>query len=91
MSQIAALSGQGFQSTHPRGVRRGADLPGPGMVGRFNPRTREGCDTSISRIRARLMVSIHAPARGATYMVLPAAEVPEVSIHAPARGATANS
>ena len=102
----------GFQSTHPRGVRRwqlcwpcagervsihaparGATsaypdfLPGSPLVsihapargatprgrhrksyqGRFNPRTREGCDWGVdmaTRVSSR--VSIHAPARGAT-------------------------
>ena len=34
---------------------------------RFNPRTREGCDPlCLSGFSARLSVSIHAPARGAT-------------------------
>ena len=57
-----------FQSTHPRGVRRlahGGD--GRAHAGRFNPRTRVGCD-SISALSGRVdsLVSIHAPAWGAT-------------------------
>ena len=35
-----------------------------------------------------LVVSIHAPARGATYPGATSGERSEVSIHAPARGAT---
>ena len=33
----------------------------------FNPRTREGCDTYEETSRSILTVSIHAPARGATF------------------------
>ena len=55
-----------FQSTHPRGVR----LPLM-CLGRsakcFNPRTREGCDVfDFPYADYPFLVSIHAPARGAT-------------------------
>ena len=57
-----------FQSTHPRGVRRGLSLPKTCSAISFNPRTREGCDElRDSAYEAIIGVSIHAPARGATY------------------------
>ena len=58
---------QRFQSTHPRGVRQ-IDMDGICYaVTRFNPRTREGCDTKLLRSCSLSHdVSIHAPARGAT-------------------------
>ena len=36
----------------------------------FNPRTREGCDESDKLIRQAFEVSIHAPVKGATLLVL---------------------
>ncbi len=54
----------------------------------FNPRARAGRDWVDSKaIRSRL-VSIHAPARGATRQRAHVLPVAAVSIHAPARGAT---
>ncbi len=42
-----------------------------GCIRRFNPRTREGCDIRLERILpSDLLVSIHAPARGATLRLL---------------------
>ena len=35
----------------------------------FNPRSREGSDPAALRNRSFLMISIHAPARGATIMI----------------------
>ena len=56
---------------------------------RFNPRARTGRDfVSLSAITAVWVVSIHAPARGATHHVVDLACREVVSIHAPARGAT---
>ena len=60
-----------FQSTHPRGVRP----PGPSLTAAlplcFNPRTHEGCD-SYSLVESYFsIVSIHAPTRGATFMLVP--------------------
>ena len=55
-----------FQSTHPRGVRP-AHFRALRTMPRFNPRTRVGCDV-IQRTGAvfHALVSIHAPAWGAT-------------------------
>ena len=55
----------GFQSTRPRGARlssrrRRRHLPP------FNPRAREGRDDRINKEKPQTMLSIHAPARGAT-------------------------
>ena len=84
--QIGGKSG--FQSTHPRGVRRDHPAAGAGRW-RFNPRTRVGCDvTTLWRLRAAALVSIHAPAWGATPRLTPSAAYWTVSIHAPAWGAT---
>ena len=55
-----------FQSTRPRGARRKKPARGRTEDGRFNPRAREGRDTTDPTKRAELQVSIHAPARGAT-------------------------
>ena len=56
-----------FQSTRPRGARRLPVLPAGDSVSCFNPRARAGRDGSRSFLRAiRFLVSIHAPARGAT-------------------------
>ena len=57
----------GFQSTHPRGVRRFLHPAIRTMYTRFNPRTREGCD-SLPRLicTAEYGFSSNAPARGAT-------------------------
>ena len=55
-----------FQSTRPHGARpcpRLEDDPPPC----FNPRARTGRDTFAELIIGRLQVSIHAPARGATW------------------------
>ena len=55
-----------FQSTHPHGVRpfRGCSIC---ISWSFNPRTHTGCDTgSPLRSTATILVSIHAPTRGAT-------------------------
>ena len=78
-----------FQSTRPRGARRNpwrlAWRSGSG----FNPRAREGrdliCEIGWTR---QLVVSIHAPARGATLFGGGGEFLVVVSIHAPARGAT---
>ena len=65
------------------GSRRGHDVP------RFNPRTRVGCDFFTFFITCSLkIVSIHAPAWGATVSAAWADIIEDVSIHAPAWGAT---
>ena len=54
----------------------------------FNPRAREGRDCSQYRGEQCRKVSIHAPARGATFLPYDNPPKKGVSIHAPARGAT---
>ena len=54
-----------FQSTLPRRER-----PIGGnhavLVNNFNPRSREGSDSSIELMHEWFVISIHAPAKGAT-------------------------
>ena len=78
-----------FQSTHPRGVRRLPYNEQFSQLG-FNPRTREGCDLLQDLLTCELLiVSIHAPTRGATHHITDVRPIRKgVSIHAPARGAT---
>ncbi len=54
-----------FQSTRPRGARRGITIYLSG-VACFNPRARAGRDGDAAMVQLVDMVSIHAPARGAT-------------------------
>ena len=77
-----------FQSTHPRGVRRRPH--GSGLAsGGFNPRTRVGCDRGVTKMVEPVgLVSIHAPAWGATSLQQQLGLDKTVSIHAPAWGAT---
>jgi len=71
--------------------REGSDIIQAARVDQihgFNPRSREGSDL---RARARFCiyrVSIHAPAKGATYGNYLKDRPEPVSIHAPAKGAT---
>ena len=59
-----------FQSTHPRGVRPGIYRIKLLLIN-FNPRTREGCDFNILNIIFHSYnISIHAPARGATEVLI---------------------
>ena len=56
-----------FQSTHPRGVRRSVTWTARPRALRFNPRTRVGCDGGgVAPGSCPELVSIHAPAWGAT-------------------------
>ena len=57
-----------FQSTLPRRERLGKEAPYP-CPGCFNPRSREGSDYGNGAEFAHNMVSIHAPAKGATSTV----------------------
>ena len=76
-----------FQSTPPHGER-------PKIVASisryrsFNPRPRMGSDEPPPPVPPIDIVSIHAPAWGATYRGDASAQDSEVSIHAPAWGAT---
>ena len=54
----------------------------------FNSRAREGRDGECYTLDGRKVVSIHAPARGATSNPARPISLASVSIHAPARGAT---
>ena len=54
-----------FQSTLPRGERRRWELTMPDWH-YFNPRSREGSDGAVTAYAGSDMISIHAPARGAT-------------------------
>ena len=77
-----------FQSTLPRGERPWKNQQHE-FLQYFNPRSREGSD--IFRIPASKLpyvISIHAPARGATPSSLLPVPESRISIHAPARGAT---
>ncbi len=57
----------------------------------FDPRAREGRDTCRRLpVHCGSVVSIHAPARGATRRVFLGIQLDIASIHAPARGATLN-
>ena len=75
---------------NPR-AREGRDRlqsPAGGQEDGFNPRAREGRDAGELVLSSLHLVSIHAPARGATDMPAVIALYHPVSIHAPARGAT---
>ena len=79
-----------FQSTLPHGERPPGRRPASMLRACFNPRSRTGSDApTLLREACEMIVSIHAPARGATCTreVTPSGQV-MVSIHAPARGAT---
>ena len=57
----------------------------------FNPRSREGSDVFTKLDTDSDMISIHAPAKGATFILHPVTPtVGIISIHAPAKGATAD-
>jgi len=81
-------TGCGFQSTRPRGARP--------ACGRCNPLFAEFQSTRPRGARRRnprpvdcyKLVSIHAPTRGATAILIQPSPVLRVSIHAPTRGAT---
>ena len=55
-----------FQSTHPHGVRLNKIGNSILIIKSFNPRTRTGCDLKRFPFASAIIVSIHAPARGAT-------------------------
>ena len=56
----------------------------------FNSRPREGGDFFIGHRKEQCSVSIHAPAKGATFPKREQTMWEIVSIHAPAKGATAS-
>ena len=77
-----------FQSTRPRGARQRESRPS-GKLNLFqSTRPRGARRAGRVRVRRRVWVSIHAPARGATQSAPQTILRSAVSIHAPARGAT---
>ncbi len=55
----------------------------------FNPRSHEGSDQYLERVRSiDSEISIHAPTRGATTTSMGSNYLVNISIHAPTRGAT---
>ncbi len=58
-----------FQFTHPHGVRQEPHCP-RAWLPRFNSRTRMGCDQTRRLSKITLRVSIHAPAWGATAIIV---------------------
>ncbi len=76
-----------FQSTHPQRVRQNGIIEGATKKD-FNPRTRKGCDNYYARTQPKYIISIHAPAKGATLNGSPPNSLIPISIHAPAKGAT---
>ena len=54
----------------------------------FNPRSRTGSDVWAEKTENILIISIHAPAQGATAQARRGWEGEAISIHAPAQGAT---
>ena len=77
----------GFQSTPPRRGRR-IKRCCVSSLSCFNPRPREGGDNKPKPPKYQVLVSIHAPAKGATQGILAISVSKKVSIHAPAKGAT---
>ena len=75
---------------NPR-AHTGRDLLGlqrRGFPRGFNPRAHTGRDGKDSQVLLALIVSIHAPTRGATLEAIATLSQNDVSIHAPTRGAT---
>ena len=77
-----------FQFTRPQGARRKTPLLQCLRSCRFNSRARKGRDSVYRLVQFTDAVSIHAPARGATFHPACGFSCGKVSIHAPARGAT---
>ena len=75
------------QSTLPRRERRGK-LDEQFGDQDFNPRSREGSDRVFRYLSCSLQISIHAPAKGATFTAVSSCILYPISIHAPAKGAT---
>ncbi len=76
-----------FQSTLPRRERPCSGSERRGVL-YFNPRSREGSDGTLKNVYRHAMISIHAPAKGATLIPETFIYAIRISIHAPAKGAT---
>ena len=84
----SAVLDRGFNPRARTGRDSGCSSRTGSTVG-FNPRARTGRDADAVRLVPHRVVSIHAPARGATARGLFLWQgAQKVSIHAPARGAT---
>ena len=78
-----------FQSTHPRGVRLAGDGIDITHLGRFNPRTRVGCDVHFLQSGSLYTWFQSTHPRGVRRAYLLGSQRTDVvSIHAPAWGAT---
>ena len=60
----------GFQSTLPRRERLGMCCRTRLSRAYFNPRSREGSDKTNVQTRCEMLISIHAPAKGATCILI---------------------
>ena len=89
--ELSAYNTGKFQSTHPRRVRHGVQIGFALVLKYFNPRTREGCDSPVPTFDQVLFISIHAPAKGATFSSVYCLVPSFISIHAPAKGATSSN
>ncbi len=88
LGPVASEGGAVCFNPRPRtGGDRPAQLAGAPNQG-FNPRPRTGGDHGPVGLAWTTLVSIHAPARGATFYGWDGRSDTLVSIHAPARGAT---
>ena len=70
---------------------KGATIPFKPLFGQqrdFNPRSREGSDSEAEPSGLKLVISIHAPVKGATCGLFQGHAVGHISIHAPVKGAT---
>jgi len=85
--RLTSGPGYKFQSTRPHGARLNKTFSFVHRTG-FNPRARMGRDRNKSLFDEISVVSIHAPAWGATIYRLSRSGALPVSIHAPAWGAT---
>ena len=87
-NRIEAVTGFPFQSTLPRRERPCAATVPTSTPFNFNPRSREGSDTRYCMLVDNTVISIHAPAKGATMIRGESDSGTGISIHAPAKGAT---
>ena len=76
-----------FQSTLPQGERPSYHTI-LHLIIYFNPRSHKGSDHNGFLYYLVVVISIHAPTRGATLIVCVARYTSTISIHAPTRGAT---
>ena len=86
MASIRSGIGE-FQSTLPREERLFHNCF-EHVFNYFNPRSHERSDIQIWRLWYSVLISIHAPTRGATVSWFVSILIERISIHAPTRGAT---